>query len=108
MNFHYEESYHSSDHHTKSIEKALVPILRYLQGRSGHYMKNNRELKDTVKEWSFQRDEILVSYDAMMLISYIIDADIKALELIECLLKCKENLKEKTSFSIRSMMKLLR
>ena len=32
----------------------------------------------------------------------------KALELIECLLKCKPNLKETTTFSVNSIMKLLR
>ena len=47
----------------ESIAKALVPILRSLQGRSGHYVKNSRELKEIVKGWSVQRDEILVSYD---------------------------------------------
>ena len=90
----------------ESIAKALVPILRSLQGRSGHYVKNSRELKDIVKGWTIQRDEILVSYDVEKLYPSIPIP--KALELIECLLKCKGNLKELTSFSIRSIMKLLR
>ena len=89
-----------------NVAKALVPILRTLQGRSGHYIKNSRELKDKVKEWSIQRDEILVSYDVEKLYPSIPIK--KALELIECLLKCKRNLKETTTFSIRSIMKLLR
>ena len=90
----------------ENIAKALVPILRTLQGKSGHYIKNSRELKEIVKGWSIQRDEILVSYDVEKLYPSIPIS--KALELIECLLKCKGNLKEVTSFSVRSIMKLLR
>ena len=71
----------------ENIAKALVPILRTLQGRSGHYIKNSRQLKEIVKEWSVQRDEILVSYDVEKLYPSIPIS--KALELIECLLKCK-------------------
>ena len=33
----------------ENISKALVPILRSLQGRSGHYIKNGRQLKEIVK-----------------------------------------------------------
>ena len=90
----------------ENVAKALVPILRSLQGRSGHYIKNSRQLKEIVKTWTIQRDEILVSYDVEKLYPSIPIA--KALELIECLLKCKSNLKETTTFSIKSIMKLLR
>ena len=90
----------------ENISKALVPILRSLQGRSGHYIKNGRELKEIVKGWSIQRDEILVSYDVEKLYPSIPIS--KALELVECLLKCKSNLPEITTFSIKSIMKLLR
>ena len=90
----------------QNVAKALVPILRSLQGRSGHYIKNSRELKEKVKEWSIKRDEILVSYDVEKLYPSIPIK--KALELIECLLKCKPNLKEITTFSISSIMKLLK
>ncbi len=90
----------------QNVAKALVPILRSLQGRSGHYIKNSRELKESVKEWTVKRDEILVSYDVEKLYPSI--PINKALELIDCLLKCKPNLKEVTSFSIKSIMKLLR
>ena len=89
----------------ENVAKALVPILRTLQGRSGHYIKSSRQLKEIVKEWSIQRDEILVSYDVEKLYPSI---PIKALELIECLLKCKPNLQEVTSFSVTSIMKLLK
>ena len=86
----------------ENIAKALVPVLRSLQGRTNHYIKNSRQLK----EWSIQRDEILVSYDVEKLYPSIPIP--KALELIECLLKCKNNLKEVTTFSIGSIMKLLK
>ena len=90
----------------QNVAKALVPILRSLQGRSGHYVKNSRQLKERIKDWTVRRDEILVSYDVEKLYPSIpVD---KALELIECLLKCKRNLKEITTFSIASIMKLLR
>ena len=68
----------------ENIAKALVPILRALQGRSGHYIKNSRQLKEIVKEWSILRDEILVSYDVEKLYPSIPIS--KAQELIECLL----------------------
>ena len=90
----------------ENIAKALVPILRTLQGRSGHYVKNSRQLKEILKEWTIQRDEILVSYDVEKLYPSIPIK--KALELVECLLKCKRNLKETTTFSVNSIMKLLR
>ena len=90
----------------EAVAKALVPILRSLQGRSGHYIKNSRQLKEIVKTWTIEEDEILVSYDVEKLYPSIPIP--KALELIECLLKCKANLKEVTTFSIRSIMKLLR
>ena len=84
----------------------MVPILRTLQGRSGHYIKNSRQLKEIVSGWSIQRDEILVSYDVEKLYPSI--PITKSLELIECLLKCKQNLQEVTLFSVNSIMKLLR
>ena len=90
----------------ENISKALVPILRSLQGRSGHYIKNGRQLKEIVKDWSIQRGEILVSYDVEKLYPSIPIS--KALELVECLLKCKRDLQEVTTFSIQSIMKLLR
>ena len=90
----------------ENVAKDLVPILRSLQGRTTHFVKNSRELKEQLQDWSIQRDEILVSYDVEKLYPSIPIQ--KALELIECLLKCKSNLKEVTSFSINSIMKLLR
>ena len=47
----------------ENVAKTLVPILRKLQGRSGQYIKNSMELKETAEKWTIQRDEILVSYD---------------------------------------------
>ena len=90
----------------ENIAKSLVPILRSLQGRSGHYIKNSRQVKELLSSWSIQRDEILVSYDVEKLYPSIPIA--KALELIECLLRCKPNLQEITTFSVTSIMKLLR
>jgi len=90
----------------ENISKALVPILRSLQGRTNHYVKNSRQLKEQIKEWTVQRDEILTSYDVEALYPSIpID---KALDLIENLLMSKPSLLEVTNFSIGSIMKLLR
>ena len=33
----------------ENVAKALVPIIHTLHGRSGHYIKNSRQLKDIVK-----------------------------------------------------------
>ena len=90
----------------ENVAKALVPILRSLQGRSGHYIKNGRELKEIIKDWTIESDEILVSYDVEKLYPSIPIP--KALELIENLLMCKGDLKAVTSFSVKSIMKLLR
>ena len=90
----------------EKIANELVPILRSLQGRTKHYIKNSCQLKEELKNWTIQRDEILVSYDVEKLYPSIPIP--KALELIECLLKCKANLKEVTTLSIQSIMKLLK
>ena len=90
----------------ENISKALVPILRSLQGRTNHYVKNSRQLKEQVKEWMVQRDVILTSYDVEALYPSIpID---KALDLIENLLMSKPNIQDVTPFSIGSIMMLLR
>ena len=89
----------------ENIAKSLVPILRSLQGRNNHYIKNGRQLKEIVKSWSIEQDEILVSYDVEKLYPSIPISI--ALKLIENLLNRKTNLKEVTSFSNESIMKLL-
>ena len=43
------------------ISRILIPILRTIQGRSGLFVKNSRELKEKVKSWRVKRNEILVS-----------------------------------------------
>lgn len=63
-------------------------------------------MKEIVKDWTIEEDEILVSYDVEKLYPSIPIA--KALDLVECLLKCKRNIQEITTFSIKSIMKLLR
>ena len=90
----------------ENVSRALVPILRSLQGRSGHYIKNGRQLKEIVKDWIIEEDEILVSYDVEKLYPSI--PINKALDLVECLLKCKRDIQEVTTFSVKSIMKLLR
>ena len=71
-----------------------------LQGRIGHYVYNSCQLK-VLKEWTIQRDEILVSYDVEKL--YPSTPIEKVFELVECLLKCKRNLMETTTFSVNSI-----
>ena len=88
------------------VSKLLVPILRSLQGRSGMFVKNSRELKEKVKHWRVERNEILVSYDAKNLYPSIPIAD--ALELVDNLLRAKFDLSVVTDLSIQSIMKLLR
>ena len=90
----------------ENVAKTLVPILRSLQGRSGHYIKNSRELKKIVEKWTVQRDEILVSYDVEKLYPSIPIKE--ALDLVENLLKCKPDLQDVTKMSVKSIMKLLR
>ena len=47
----------------EKIATELSPIFRSLQGRTKHYIKNSIEVKEKLKNWSIQRDEILVGYD---------------------------------------------
>ena len=90
----------------EKISKTLIPILRTIQGRSGLYVKNSRELKEKIKNWRVERNEILVSYDVKNLYPSIpID---KALELVEKLLSENENLGETTTMSVTSIMELLK
>ena len=91
----------------EKISKTLIPILlklRTVQGRSGLYAKNSRELKEKSKNWRVERSEILFSYDVKNLCPSIpID---KALELVEKLSE-NENLGETTTMSVTSIMELL-
>ena len=92
----------------EKILKTLIPIflkLRTVQGRSGLYVKNSRELKEKIKNCGVERYEILVSYDVKNLCPSIpID---KALELVEKLSE-NENLGETTTMSVTSIMELLK
>jgi len=88
----------------EKVSKTLIPILRTIQGRSGLYVKNSRELKEKIKDWRVERNEILVSYDVKNLYPSIpID---KALELVERLLNENEDLGETTTMSVTSIMEL--
>ena len=69
----------------KRIAKERVPILRKIQRRSGLYVKNSRELKEIMKYWGIERNEILVSNDVGKLYTSISIS--KALDLVECILK---------------------
>ena len=88
------------------ISRYLIPILRTIQGRSGLFVKNSRELKERVKEWRVEGDEILVSYDVKNLYPSIPIK--KALELVEKLLKESTALKDVTNLNVDSIMDLLK
>ena len=88
------------------ISRYLIPILRTIQGRSGLFVKNSRQLKERVKEWRVEGDEILVSYDVKSLYPSIPIK--KALELVEKLLKENTALKDVTNLSVDSIMDLLK
>ena len=40
------------------ISRYLIPILTTIQGRSDLFAKNSRELKEKVKDWRVERNEI--------------------------------------------------
>ena len=90
----------------EKASKLLVPILKTLQGRSGMYVKNSRELKSKIENWRLERDEILVSFDVKNLYPSIPIQE--ALDLVENLLMSKPNLQEVTSLSVGSIMDLLK
>ena len=88
------------------LSRYLIPILRKIQGRSGLYVKNSRELKQKVKNWRIERNEILVSYDVKNLYPSI--PIYEALKLVESLLSKCRTLNEVTDLSVRSIMELLK
>ena len=88
------------------ISKLLVPILRSLQGRTGLFVRNSRELKERVSKWRVERSEVLVSYDVKNLYPSIPIA--QALELVQVLLMGKPDLLKITKLSVRSVMDLLK
>ncbi len=79
------------------LSRYLIHILRTIQGRSGLYVKNSRELREKVKNWRVDENEILVSYDVKNLYPSIpIDEALKLVEqLVEQLVcnnfKCTVN-----------------
>ena len=88
------------------LSRYLIPILKSLQGRSGLYIKNSRELKERVKDWRIERNEMLVSYDVKNLYPSIPISE--ALELVEVLLKGNPKLYEVTPMSAGSIMAILK
>ena len=69
-------------------------------------MKNSRELREKVKDWRLEEDEILVSYDVKNLYPSVPIK--KVLQLVERLLKESRTLKDVTELSVDSIMSLLR
>ena len=65
-----------------------------MEGRSGLYVKNSRELKEKIKDWRIERNEILGSYDVEKLYPSIPIKE--ALDFVECLLKSKSDLRGKS------------
>ena len=88
------------------ISRYLIPILRTIQERSGLFVNNSRELKERVKAWRVEGEEILVSYDVKNLYPSIPIK--KALELVEKFLKETTALKDVTNLSVDSIMDLLK
>ena len=89
----------------EKISRKLIPILRTIQGRSKLFVKNSTELKENIKDWRIERNEILVSYDVKNLYPSIPVKN--ALELIESLLASQPNLRNVTKMSVKSIMELL-
>ena len=47
----------------EKILKFPILVLRVIQGRSSLDIKNSGELKEKVKNWRLEGNEVLVSYD---------------------------------------------
>ena len=90
----------------EKLSRYLIPVLRTIQGRSGLYVKNSRELKEKVKSWRIDKNEVLVSYDVKNLYPSIPINE--ALKLVEKLLKVNKTLKNITNLSVGSIMELLK
>ena len=93
------------------------PIWKNFEGTYTNFEGNTRQkwplYKDwerakekNQKNWVIERNEILVSYDVEKLYPSIPIRE--ALDLVECLLKSKPDLRGKTSYSVNSIMSLLR
>ena len=92
--------------HFGKLSRYIIPILKLIQERSGLYVKNSRELKQKVKNWRVERNEVLVSYDVKSFYRSIpID---EALKLVEGLLNDCRTLHKVTDLSVQSVMELLK
>ena len=90
----------------EKLSRYLIPILRTIQGRGGLHVKNSTELKDRVKNWRVNKNEVLVSYEVKILYPSIpID---EALKFVEKLLNENRTLKNITNFRVGSIMELLK
>ena len=89
----------------EKLSKFLIPILRCIQGRSGMYLKNSTELKEKVKHWRIERNEIIVSYDVKKLYPSIPIKE--TLQLTGDLLRGNSKIIKHTKMSVNSIMKLL-
>jgi hypothetical protein len=90
----------------EKLSRFVILILRTIQRRSGLYLKNSRELKEKVKNWRVERNEILVSYDVKKLYPSIpID---EALKLIEKLLRESKTLVNITDLTVQLVMEILK
>ena len=90
----------------EKLSRYLIPVLGMIQRWSGLYVKNSRELKEKVKSWRIDKNEVLVRYDVKNLYPSIPINE--ALKLVEKLLKENKTLKNITNLSVGSIMELLK
>ena len=90
---------------TYNTAKELAKILKPLVGMSKHHVHNTMDFVEQLKEVRLKKEERLVSYDVTALFTSVPIPP--ALKIIEDKLNKDKDLQQRTSMSIRHIIKLL-
>ena len=90
---------------TYQTSKEVARILKPLVGRSPHHVKNTQDFIDQIKGVHLEKDQCMMSYDVKALFTSVWTT--KAITIIKQLLEQDQELQQRTSLSIESILSLL-
>ena len=90
---------------TFQTSKELFRILKPLVGKSPHHVKNTQDFIDQIKGIHLNQDQCMMSYDVKALFTSV--QTIQATNIIKKLLEQDQELQQRTSLSIESILSLL-
>ena len=90
---------------TYETAKELAKIIKPMVERSPHYVQNNKDFLDSIKNIKIQPDECIMSYDVSALFTFIpIEPAIK---IIQKHLEDDKDLSNRTSMTVNHIIRLL-